>query len=462
MTTTRIRGGTVVTASDRFLADVYIRDGRIVGLGTDLAIPVSDEIEAEGCIVLPGGVDPHVHLDFPSLDTYTADNSTSGTAAAAQGGTTTIINFALQQGGESLTAALHRSMAIAEGKAVVDYSFHVVLREISERRLGEIDDLLKEGASSIKVFMAYPGEFMVDDGTLLRVLERTGEAGGLTMIHAENGPAIDVLTARALDAGRTSPQWHGKTRPTLLEAEAVHRAAVLAELTESPAYFVHLSCEEAVTEVTNARAKGVAVFGETCPHYLTLDNRVYEGDSFDVARYVMTPPLREAHHSASLWRSIAKRDVDVVSTDHCPFCLVGQKDAGRDNFLKIPNGVGGVEYRLLLLYDRGVVAGHISLERLVAITAANPARLFGLYPQKGTLAVGSDADIVVLDPAGTTTLSASTSPSEVDYSIYEGWTVQGSIRHVLSRGTEIVANGRLSTDETNGRFVHRRSTVAPA
>ncbi|MDA8047393.1 MAG: dihydropyrimidinase, partial [Actinomycetota bacterium] len=318
-----------------------------------------------------------------------------------------------------------------------------------------IDGLVKEGVTSIKVFMAYPGEFMIDDGTLLRILEQTGEASALTMIHAENGGAIDVLTGRALAAGRTSPRWHGKTRPTLLEAEAVHRASVLAELADARAYFVHLSCEEAVAELTQARARGVAVYGETCPHYLTLDDSVYDNDSFDVARYVMTPPLRAPHQPASLWRAIARGDVDVVSTDHCPFCMVGQKDAGRDNFLKIPNGVGGVEYRLLLLFDRGVAAGQVSLERLVAITATNPAKLFGLYPSKGVLAVGSDADIVILDPRSTTTLSNRKSASKVDYSIYEGWTVQGAIHKVFVRGEEVVSGGRLVTTDRRGRYISR-------
>jgi dihydropyrimidinase len=453
--TTKISGGMVVTASDRFSADVYVRGGRIVGMGSGLEIGVDETVDATGCYVLPGGVDPHVHLDFPSLDTYTADDSRSGTAAAAQGGTTTIINFAVQQNGEELSQALHRSLELAEGNAVTDYAFHVVVRDLPNRCLDEIDGLAKEGVSSVKVFMAYPGEFMIDDGTLLRILEKTGEAGALTMIHAENGGAIDVLTKRAVAAGGTSPRWHGKTRPTLLEAEAVHRASVLAELAEASAYFVHLSCEEALAELTQARARGVAVYGETCPHYLTLNDSVYEGDSFDVARYVMTPPLRAPHQPASLWRGIGRGEVDVVSTDHCPFCMVGQKDAGRDNFLKIPNGVGGVEYRLLLLFDRGVVAGQLSLERLVAVTAANPAKLFGLYPRKGVLAVGADADIVILDPRSMTTLSNGQSPSKVDYSIYEGWTVQGAIRRVFLRGEEVVSNGTVVTTSRRGQYVFR-------
>jgi len=461
VTRTRIRGGTIVTASERFRADLYLDDEIIVGLGLGLDLAVDQTIDAEGCLVLPGGVDPHVHLDFPSLSTVTADDAHSGTAAAAQGGTTTVINFAQQRNGEALLAALERSLHQADGAAVIDYGFHVVVSQLPEPRLSEIDQLVAAGASSVKLFMAYPNEFMVDDATLLMIMERTANAGGLTMVHAENGSAIDVLTRRALAAGHTAPQWHGKTRPTILEAEAVHRATVLAELTESPAYFVHISCREAITEVAQAKARGLAIYSETCPHYLTLDSSVYEGDSFEVAKYVMTPPLREPEHQHSLWHGIRRGDVDVVSTDHCPFCLVGQKDAGRNNFLQIPNGVGGVEYRLLLLFDRGVIAGQISLERLVAITATNPAKLFGLYPRKGTLAVGSDADVVVLDPTATTRLSVTTSPSKVDYSIYEGWEVAGAIRYVLSRGKVVVTNGAVHDVLGHGRFVARGAPSDP-
>lgn len=459
MSTTAITGGIVVTAAERFAADLYIRDGVIVGLGHDLDIAVDTVIDAAGCLLLPGGVDPHVHLDFPSLTTTTADSSHSGTAAAALGGTTTIVNFAMQQFGEPLPAALERSVRQAEGQAVVDYGFHVVVRDLGEDRVRSIDELVNSGVSSIKLFMAYPGELMVDDATLLVAMERMAAAGGLTMVHAENGSAIDVLTSRALRSGRTSPQWHGKTRPTILEAEAVHRATVLAELVEAPTYFVHVSCEEALAEVAAAKARGLPIHAETCPHYLTLDDSVYDGDAFDVARYVMTPPLRAPHHQDRLWHGIRRGDVDVVSTDHCPFCMVGQKDAGAEDFLKIPNGVGGVEYRLLLLYDRGVAAGRISLEKLVAITATNPARLFGLYPAKGSLMVGADADVVIFDPNGETRLSVASSPSLVDYSVYEGWSVAGAIRRVLSRGTVVVADGVVQDRKGHGRFVARGPTT---
>jgi dihydropyrimidinase len=289
-------------------------------------------------------------------------------------------------------------------------------------------------------------------------MERIAEQGGLPMTHAENGPAIEVLVRRAIAEGRTSPHWHGKTRPTILEAEAVHRAIVLAELTGAPAYFVHISCDEAAREVAAGKAKGLPIFAETCPHYLTMDNSVYEKETFEVAKYVMTPPLRGPEHQAALWQGIRRGDLDVISTDHCPFCLAGQKEAGQGDFSKIPNGVGGVEYRLILLYDRGVVSGELSLERLVAITATNPAKLFGLYPQKGTLAVGSDADVVVLDPNATTTITVANSPTKVDYSIYEGWHCAGAIRHVLSRGEPVVANGALEARVGHGRFIGRKAT----
>jgi dihydropyrimidinase len=287
------------------------------------------------------------------------------------------------------------------------------------------------------------------------VMERLAEHGALPMVHAENGSAIEVLVQRALAEGRTSPQWHGRTRPTLLEAEAVHRAIVLAEVVGSPAYFVHISCDEAAREVAAGKARGLSVYAETCPHYLTLSDTVYTGDDFEVAKYVMTPPLRPAHHQDALWAGVRRGGIDVISTDHCPFCLVGQKDAGRDDFSKIPNGIGGVQHRLPLLYDRGVRAGRIPLERLVAITATNPARLFGLYPRKGTLAVGSDADLVVFDPRGQTTLSVQGSPTKVDYSIYEGWTCAGAVVHVLSRGASVVTDGQLTGTQGHGRFVER-------
>lgn len=366
----------------------------------------------------------------------------------------------MQEFGEPLPAALERSVRQAEDQAVVDYGFHVLVRDLGEGRVRGIDELVDSGVSSIKLFMAYPGELMVDDATLLVAMERMAAAGGLTMVHAENGSAVDVLTSRALRAGRTSPQWHGKTRPTILEAEAVHRATVLAELVEAPTYFVHISCEEALVEVASAKARGLPIHAETCPHYLTLDDSVYDGDSFEVAKYVMTPPLRAPRHQDRLWHGIRRGDVDVVSTDHCPFCMVGQKDAGVEDFLKIPNGVGGVEYRLLLLFDRGVAAGRISLEQLVAITATNPAKLFGLYPAKGSLMVGADADVVIFDPKGETRLSVDSSPSLVDYSIYEGWSVVGAIRRVLSRGTVVVDDGVVQDRRGHGRFVARGATTA--
>lgn len=459
--TTRIRGGTVVTASETFIADVYLADGLVTAIGRDLALPVASDVDAAGCLVLPGGVDPHVHLDFPSLTTTTADDTASGTSAAALGGTTTIINFALQRGGEHLAKALERSLTQAEGHALIDYGLHVVVADMSQPRLSEVDEIVAGGVSSVKMFMAYPGELMVDDATLLLVMERLAALGGLPMIHAENGPVIQVLIDRALAAGRTSPQWHGKTRPTILEAEAVHRAVVLAELSQAPAYFVHVSCAEASQEVADAKGRGLPVYAETCPHYLTLDDSVYDGDSFEVAKYVMTPPLRAKSHQSALWHKIRRGDLDVISTDHCPFCMAGQKDAGISNFSKIPNGVGGVQYRLPLLYDRGVRSGQISLERLVAITATNPAKLFGLYPQKGTLAIGTDADIVVFDPAAPTTVRAASSPSKVDYSIYEGMRCAGSVRHVFSRGSQVVTDGYLTGAAGHGRFVERRSSLAP-
>lgn len=451
-----IRGGRVVTSIDDYEADIFVDGGTISALGRDLPMQATEVLDASGCIVLPGGVDPHTHLEFSTSGTVTSDSWSSGTTAAAIGGTTTVINFALQRPGESLRVALESELERADGQAAIDWGAHVIVTQIAENGLDQIDDLVGRGVTSLKLFMAYPGELMVDDATLYRCFERAGAAGALCCVHAENGGVIDVLVRRALAQGRTEPGWHARTRPEAAEAEATHRAIALAEMAGAPVYFVHLSCAEALDEVTRARDRGRPVFAETCPHYLFLDERLYdEAPSFDAAKYVLTPPLRNLRHQQHLWRGLRTDDLQVVSTDHCPFCLKGQKELGRDDFSKIPNGGPGIEHRLSLLYSGGVLAGHLSLRRMVDVFSTAPARLFGLYPRKGALAVGSDADIVLFDPVSERTISASTHHMNVDYSLYEGRPVTGAVRTVVLRGSVIVEDGEFVGQLGAGRFLHR-------
>lgn len=451
-----VRGARVVTAADDYVADVYAADETVTLIGRDLDVAADVVIDGSGCYLLPGGVDPHVHLDFPFGETTTSDSVRTGTEAAAHGGTTTVVNFTQQPRGTSLPATLDAALARSEGQAAIDYGYHVIVTGLDDQTLPDLGQLVGAGVSSVKLFMAYPGTVMVDDATMFQIMERTGELGALTAVHAENGGVIDVLTRRALLAGRTGPAWHGETRPELAEAEATHRAIRLAEMADAPVYFVHLSCEPALEEVIRARDRGRPVHAETCPHYLLLDRSRYDHDGgFDVAKYVLTPPLRDARNHSHLWRGLRTDDISVVSTDHCPFCLQGQKTLGKGDFTKIPNGGPGIEHRLDLLHDRGVRTGEISLRRLVEVFAAAPARLFGLYPRKGTIAVGSDADLVLFDPTEQHTLSASTHHMAVDYSLYEGQEVTGRVRTVVSRGEVVIDAHRYVGAPGHGRYLER-------
>lgn len=450
-----VRGARVVTASDDYVADVFADGETITAIGRDLPIEADVVLEGHGLLLLPGGVDPHVHLDFPFGATKTSDSVRTGTVAAAFGGTTTVVNFAQQMPGESLQATLDKALVNAAGEAAVDYGIHLIVTGLDDQTLPDLAAVAGEGVTSVKLFMAYPGTVMVDDGTLFQVLERTGEIGALTCVHAENGDVIDVLVRRALAAGRTGPSWHSRTRPELAEAEATHRAIALAEMADAPVYFVHLSCEPALDEVTRARDRGRPVFAETCPHYLFLDDSVYDEQAgFDVAKYVLTPPLRPARNQQHLWRGLRTNDVSVVSTDHCPFCL-DQKSLGREDFSQIPNGGPGVEHRLPLLHSGGVVAGQLTLQRMVEVFSTAPARLFGMFPRKGTIAVGSDADLVLFDPVAQQTLSAQTHHMNIDYSMYEGMEVTGAVHSVISRGRRIIDDGRYTGPSGHGRFLHR-------
>ncbi|MET9107862.1 dihydropyrimidinase [Streptomyces zhihengii] len=460
-TRTLIRGGLVVTAADEVHADVLVDDGRIAALaahGTTVAEGWTADrvIDATGKYVLPGGVDAHTHMELPFGGTFASDTFETGTRAAAWGGTTTIVDFAVQTRGRALREGLDAWYAKADGKCAIDYAFHMILSDVDESSLKEMDLLVEEGVTSFKLFMAYPGVFYSDDGQILRAMQRSASNGGLIMMHAENGIAIDVLVEQALARGETDPRYHGEVRKVLLEAEATHRAIQLARVAGAPLYVVHVSAEEAVAELAAARDKGLPVFGETCPQYLFLSTDNLAEPDFEGAKYVCSTPLRPREHQAALWRGLRTDDLQVVSTDHCPFCFTGQKDLGRGDFSKIPNGLPGVENRMDLLHQ-AVVDGHISRRRWIDIACAAPARMFGLYPKKGTIAPGADADVVVYDPHAVQTISADTHHMNVDYSAYEGRTVTGQVETVLSRG-EVVVDRRTWTGRAGHGLYTPRST----
>jgi len=454
---TLIKNGTVVTASDQYNGDVLVEDEKIAVIGTSLDMHVDKTIDAAGKYVLPGGIDVHTHMDMPFGGTTSADDFESGTVAAAFGGTTAIVDFAIQYRGQTLHHAMETWAQKAEGKAAIDYGFHMIITELNDQVEGEMDALVRQGITSFKLFMAYPGVFMLDDASIFKALLRTGKNGGTICMHAENGGVIDVLVQRALAEGKTAPKYHALTRPARAEAEATHRAIALAEIADVPIYIVHLSAAEALEMVTEARDRGLPAFAETCPQYLFLSYDNYEEPGFDGAKYVMSPPLREQAKQSALWRGLAYNDLQCISTDHCPFCMKEQKELGRNDFSKIPNGAPGVETRMSLVYDGGVRTGRITLNRFVELTSTSPAKIFGLFPRKGTIAPGSDADIVVFDPNRKLTLSAKTLHMKVDYNPYEGREVTGATDTVLSRGRVVIENGAFVGRKGGGSFL-RRST----
>jgi dihydropyrimidinase len=458
---TVIRGGLVVTAADEIHADVLIEDGRIAALaaaGTDAAESWTADrtIDARQKYVIPGGVDAHTHMEMPFGGTFAADTFETGTRAAAWGGTTTIVDFAIQSVGHTLREGLDAWHAKADGKCAIDYGFHMIVSDVHDETLKEMDLLVAEGVTSFKQFMAYPGVFYSDDGQILRAMQRAGDNGGLIMMHAENGIAIDVLVQQALERGETDPRYHGEVRKALLEAEATHRAIKLAQVAGAPLYVVHVSAQEALAEIARARDEGRDVFGETCPQYLFLSTDNLAEPDFEGAKYVCSTPLRPKDHQAALWRGLRTNDLQVVSTDHCPFCFTGQKELGRGDFSKIPNGMPGVENRMDLLHQ-AVVDGHISRRRWIEIACATPARMFGLYPKKGTIAPGADADVVIYDPHAEQVVSADTHHMNVDYSAYEGKRITGRVETVLSRG-ELVISEREFTGRAGHGVYTARST----
>jgi dihydropyrimidinase len=455
---TLIRGGTVVTATETTVADVVIEDEKVAAIGTGMSVEADTVIDATGRYVMPGGVDVHTHMELPFGGSFCSDDFETGTRAAAFGGTTTIVDFAVQDYGEGLRQGLDRWFDKAK-IACTDYGLHMIVREVNDQVLKEMDELVGEGITSFKLFMAYPGVFMLDDASIFQAMTRAADSGALIMMHAENGGPIDVLVHRYLEQGKTEPVNHGLTRPPVMEGEAVHRVFKLAELAGTPAYIVHLSSRDALNAVREARDRGMPAFAETCPQYLYLSLDDLARPGFEGAKFVCSPPLRTADHQEDLWTGLQGGDLQVVSTDHAPFNYIGQKDLGKDDFSKIPNGLPSVEDRFTLLYG-GVEAGRIGLNRFVELVATAPAKMFGLYPKKGTIAPGSDADIVVFDPRMERTISAETQHMRVDYSCYEGRKVRGLPEVVLQRGHVLVRDGGFHGKAGQGRFIPRSRITA--
>ena len=457
MTYLMLTGGRVVNSGGSVDADVLVHNGKIEAVGNLSGLPIDnvERVDCSGRLLLPGGVDVHTHLDSPMMGTTTSDDFETGTRAAACGGTTTLVDFAMQGQGEKLLESLDKHRAKAQGRAAIDYGFHMCVTDLYDGATDEFTEIMQTGVTSFKVFMAYRGTLMLHDGALFDVLRESGRLGGQVCVHAENGDVIDRLAADLVAAGKTGPGSHEISRPPSTEIEAVRRAIQIARMADSPIYFVHLSTEGAVEAVAEARAKDRAVAGETCTHYLTLDRSLYDAPGFEAAKVVLTPPLRTEEHRAALWRGLRAGTLGVVSSDHCPFCLEEKRRLGEADFRAIPNGGPGVEHRMIVMYAEGVRKNQISLEKFVDLTATAPARQFGLFPTKGAIVSGADADIVVLDPNGTTTISAQTQNQRMDYTPYEGWTLPGAIEAVYSRGEEVARGGKYVGAGGRGRFLAR-------
>lgn len=455
---TVISGGTIVTATDMYDADVLVEGERIVQVGVDLAGEADRVVDARGRLVMPGAIDVHTHLDMPFGGTTSCDDFTTGHIAALHGGTTMHIDFATQPAGGTLQQGLDTWRAKADGRAVMDYGFHMIVTDARPDVISELDAMIEQGVTSFKLFLAYPGVLMVDDDTLFAVMERAAGNGGLVMIHAENGQVIDTLVQRALANGDTAPGWHYRTRPSTLEGEATERAIALAKVAEAPLYVVHVTCAEAVDAIARARRGGQRVWGETCVQYLHLTEAELDRPGFEGAKFVCSPPLRTEADQERLWEALRRDELEVVSTDHCPFRYADQKTLGLDSFASIPNGMPVIEERMSLL-STAVQAGRLSWNRLVEVASTNPAKLFGCHPQKGSITPGADADLVVWNPDAAYTWSADRIHSAVDYTSFEGVEVRGAATHVLSRGELVIDEGELTAAAIagRGRFVHRRT-----
>ena len=450
-----IRNGRIVTADENYIADIFIEQEKVTAIGVGLPYKAEKIIDAAGKYIIPGGVDVHTHLDMPLGNISSSDDFETGTRAAAFGGTTTIIDYATQLKGMRMQDAFAAWRKKAEGKACIDYGFHMIITELPDDYLNDMDEMIDQGITSFKLFMAYPGVLMVDDSTILKAMKKAAENGGLICMHAEDGNKIEAIVRKTIAEGKTLPIYHALTRPPTTEAEAVQRAIDLAEEANVPVYIVHVSSQDALQKIIEARDKKAKVFAETCPQYLFLSIDDLEKPDFEGAKYVLTPPLREKWDQDKLWDGIKNNHLQIVSTDHCPFNFRGQKDLGINDFSKIPNGGPGIENRLHLLFDRGVLKERITINQWVAIISTTPAKLFGLFPKKGTIEVDSDADLVIWDPNKTHTISARTHHMRVDYSMYEGFKVQGFAEIVLSRGEVIINRGEWSGRSGRGRFIKR-------
>jgi dihydropyrimidinase len=455
---TIIKNGTIITATDTTRADLGINGEKISAIASQLPTEnATNVIDASNLLLLPGGIDVHTHLDMPFGGTTSADDFQTGTTAAAFGGTTTLIDFAIQYKGQTLRHAFDTWMKKAHDKATIDFAFHCIITDLGSAQLEEMGQLIREGVTSFKLFMAYPGVFMLDDASIFKAMRQAAKYSGLICMHAENGGAIDVIVQQALAEGKRAPKYHALTRPVTAEAEATSRAIALAEMAGAPVYIVHLSCNEALEKVREARDRGLPAYAETCPQYLYLSLENMDAPGFEGAKYVFTPPLREKWHQEKLWQGLAHDTLQVVSTDHCPFCFKEQKEMGKDDFTKIPNGGPGIEHRLSLIYTGGVHGKRFSANRFVEVVSTTPAKLFGLFPRKGTIAAGSDADIVIFDPTAHDVISAKTHHMRVDYSMFEGIAITGIPKTVLSRGKAVVDSGKFVGRPGSGQFLRRQT-----
>ena len=449
-----IKNGRIITAADDYVADIFIEGETIKSIGKNLAVNADETIDASGMLVFPGGIDPHVHLEMPFMGTFSSDTYETGTRAALHGGTTTVIDFILQKQGSSLRAAFNEWNGRATSNAVGDYSFHMAVTDFNDSTKGEIKEMIDEGITSFKTFMAYKGALMIDDRQMIGLMEEVKKQGGMVTVHATNGDIIDYLVQKNVSEGNRAPIYHYLSQPEVTEAEASERFVDMTNYTGCPGYIVHMTCEGALNAVRNATKRNQKVFVETCIQYLVLDASLYEQD-FDGAKWVMSPPLREKKDQATLWAGINQGLVQVVATDHCPFTWE-QKQMGKDDFSKIPNGHPAIEHRMELLFSEGVNKGKISLNKYVEVTSTNAAKIFGLFPKKGTIGVGADADIVIFDPSKKHTISVDTHHMNTDYSGYEGWEVTGKVKTVLLRGKVAIDDNKCLVGKGYGQFVKRK------
>src|SRR5687768_16204180 len=452
---TMIKNGRVITATDDYVADIYIEKDKVTAIGKNLPMQAERTVDASNRLVIPGGIDPHVHMELPFGGTISSDDFKSGTIAAAFGGTTSIIDFAIQYKGKTFEQTLDDWDDKAEGQCAIDYSYHLAVTEYEPRHKAEFAKVVERGITTFKIFLAYPGVFMIDDTTMFRVMQSAGEAGGMTLVHAENGIAISQMIENLVAAGKMEPKYHAQSRPPVMQADGVARALRVGEVAKAPVFIVHVSCEAAMNEIVRSRDEGNASFGETCTQYLFLDETYYDKPDFEGAKYVFTPPLVGKENIEPLWKGLKLGYLQEVSTDHCPFNFKGQKELGRGDFRKIPNGGPGVEDRLSLVYDGAVVKRGFSLNKWVELTSTASAKMFGMFPRKGTIAPGSDADIVIFDPNRERTLSAKTHHMNCDYSLFEGMKIKGLPETVLSRGKVIIENNEYKGRPGEGNFLKR-------